>query len=165
MSIEFMLPLGILMGLLTWTLFMRWYIHPYIKNGHYDRVLELILLIHTFRYIGLMFLVPGVTSGVLDTRFSHPAAYGDLIAAMLAFISILALRLNMNGAQFTVWIFNVWGMVDLLNAVGRGLLYTEDGHLGATYWIPAMAVPPLLVTHGYVFLLLVKHGSCRKKIS
>ena len=75
---------------------------------------------------------------------------------MLAFVAIGALRLHVNWAFASVWIFNIWGAADLLNAVARGIMFTPDGHLGATYWIPATIVPLLLVTHAYIFILLVK---------
>ena len=104
-----------------------------------------------------MFLVPGVTSEILDTRFSHPAAYGDLIAAILAFVALGAIRLNAPWALASVWIFNIWGATDLLNAVARGIMFIPDGHFGATYWIPATIVPLLLVTHAYIFILLAKN--------
>jgi hypothetical protein len=103
-----------------------------------------------------MFLVPGVTSEVLDTRFAHPAVYGDLAAAMFAFVAIWALRTRLKSALAFVWVFNIWGLVDLINAVGRGIMYVPDGHFGAAYWIPATIVPLLLVSHIYLFILLLK---------
>jgi hypothetical protein len=157
MPIDYILPLGMTMSLITWALVHRWYVHPMLERFPVERALEPILYLHTFRYIGLMFLIPGVTSEVLDARFSYPAAYGDLVAAILAFVTIGAIRLKTKWAMLSAWVFNIWGMADLINAVGRGILFTDDGHLGATYWIPATIVPLLLVTHVYIFILLVKH--------
>lgn len=165
MSVDFILPLGITFALISWALIFRWYIHPFVKEFPIERVIEPILFLHTFRYVGLMFLVPGVTSEILDTRFSYPAAYGDLMAALLAFVAISAIRLKASRALLFVWVFNLWGIADLLNAVGRGILFTNDGHLGATYWIPATIVPLLLVTHVYVFILLIKHIRRSKRLS
>lgn len=158
MSIDLMLPLGMLLALISWTLVFSWYVHPLAKNLPVHRVIEPILLLHTFRYIGLMFLIPGVTAGILDARFAQPAAYGDLIAAILAFIAIAGIRLKLSWALVSVWVFNIWGMADLLNAVGRGIIFTEDGQLGAAYWIPATVVPLLLVSHVYVFILLLRQA-------
>lgn len=156
MSIELILPTSIAFSLAAWTLIMRWYVHPLLKKYPVEKMIMPFLLLHTFRYVGLMFLVPGVTKEILDSRFANPAAYGDLIAAVLAFVSIGAIRLNAGWAMASVWFFNIWGAVDLINAVVRGILFTPDGHLGATYWIPATIVPLLLVTHGYIFILLAK---------
>lgn len=149
------LPICIAMGVLTWSLVVAWYVHPVMVHRPLARALEPLLLLHAFRYIGLMFLVPGVTAAPLDTRFALPAAWGDLIAALLALAAIGALRVDARGALAIVWVFNIWGFVDLLNAVIRGLLFTQDGDLGATYWIPATIVPLLLVTHAYIFWLLL----------
>jgi hypothetical protein len=143
---------------------MRLYIHPIAKLFSLEQVIEPILFLHSFRYIGLMFLIPGVTTELLDTRFSHPAAYGDLLAAILAFIAIGAIRLKASWALASVWIFNIVGLLDLLNAVVRGIMFTPDGHLGATYWIPATIVPLLLVTHVYIFILLIKHSALNPRL-
>ncbi len=153
----FILPISIIMGLLVWSLIFRWYVHPALRRRPLARALEPLLLLHAFRYIGLMFLVPGVTAEPLDPRFALPAAYGDLVAAWLALAAIGALRANLSRAMAAVWVFNIWGLVDLLNAVGRGLIYTDIGDLGAAFWIPATVVPLLLVTHGYLFWLLLGH--------
>lgn len=114
------------------------------------------MLLHCFRYVGLMFLIPGVTSETLDARFAVPAAYGDLAAAGLAFAALAALRLSRPVALTVVWIFNIWGLADLFNAVARGVAYTPDGALGAAFWIPALFVPPLLVSHGCIFWRLLR---------
>ena len=88
MPIDMILPVSITFSMVIWTLIIRWYIHPVIRGYRLDQILVPFLLLHGFRYIGLMFLIPGVTTEALDTRFSHPAAYGDLIAAVLALIAI-----------------------------------------------------------------------------
>jgi hypothetical protein len=50
-----------------------------------------LLILHTFRFIGLAFLVPSVVSPDLAPAFAHSAAYGDIIAAILALLSLLLL--------------------------------------------------------------------------
>jgi hypothetical protein len=76
-----------------------------------------LLLLHSFRHIGMAFLLPGVTATALDARFAIPAAYGDLLAAVLAFVAILALRQQWAAATPLVWLCNIVGTVDLLNAL------------------------------------------------
>ena len=61
--------------------------------------------------------------------------------------------------------FNIEGFLDLLNALFQGLRYTPDGHLGATYFIPALIVPALLVTHVMVFVLLLRTDVNRPEVS
>jgi hypothetical protein len=113
---------------------------------------------HTFRFIGLSFLVPGVISPSLPSAFAAPAAYGDLLAAILAVLAIWSLSARAWFATSMVWAFNVWGAVDLLAAFYQGLLGAriDPGSLGAAYFIPTVVVPPLLVTHGLMLWLLLR---------
>jgi len=112
---------------------------------------------HTFRFIGLSFLVPGVVSAGLPSAFAIPAAYGDLVAAILAVLATLALSRRASLATLLVWLFNVWGTADLLYANYQGLKTGLDaGMLGAAFFIPTVVVPPLLVTHGLIFLILLR---------
>jgi hypothetical protein len=53
-------------------------------------------------------------------------------------------------------IANLFGFLDLVNAVARGLLYTPDGNLGATWFIPTVIVPLLVVTHFVIFRQLYR---------
>ena len=86
----------------------------------------------------MAFLITGVTSEPLDGRFSIPAAYGDLLAAALTLVALLALLLDWTVAIPLVWIFNVFGALDLLNALFQGLRYTADEQLGARIGVTAM---------------------------
>ena len=151
MPIDLILPTSMLMAIVAWSLIFVWYVHPVLRAWSFQEAMRPLLLLHTFRYVGLMFLIPGVTAEALDMRFAWPAAYGDLVAALLAFAALGALYINRMGGVVAVWIFNIWGLIDLLNAVARGILFTPDGALGAAFWIPALIVPLLLVTHVYIF--------------
>ena len=154
---ELILPLSIVMALTAYSLIAKWYVMPILRSLPRARALVPLLLFHSFRFVGLAFLMPGVTSQPLDARFANPAAYGDLLAALLALLAILALRRGWRAAMAVVWIFNVVGTLDLLNAVAQGLRYTEDlGALGATFFIPTVAVPALLVSHVMIFMMLVR---------
>jgi hypothetical protein len=115
-----------------------------------------LLILHSFRFIGLAFLVPGVVSPELPSAFAHSAAYGDIVAATLALLSLASLP---RGAGVVIaWIFNLWGSVDILNAFyqanNAGLM---AGQLGATYFLPTLVVPLLLITHGLAFRILLQH--------
>jgi len=154
--LDLILPLSIVMSLVSCGLVARWYVVPALIALPRAKALEPLLLLHSFRHIGMAFLIPGVTAAPLDTRFANPAAYGDLLAAWLALIAIMGLRFEWAAAMPLVWIFNIEGSLDLLNALYRGFRYTLDGHLGATYFIPAVIVPALLVTHFIIFKLLVR---------
>jgi hypothetical protein len=74
-------------------------------------------------------------------------------------VALLALRQRWSSAGILVWTFNIFGALDLLNAVAQGLRYTIDGHLGATYFIPAIFVPVLLVVHVVIGVVQIRHAS------
>src|SRR5262245_49581471 len=103
-------------------------------------------------------LIPGVVSPALPPAFDVPAAYGDLVAALLAGVATLALAARASWAIPMVWVFNVWGALDLLHAIYDGQIGVgiDPGSLGAAYFIPTVVVPPLLVTHGLIFWLLLQ---------
>src|SRR5215469_5915615 len=131
------------------------YIWPELRLRQRAEALRPLLILHSFRFIGLAFLVPGVVSPDVPSAFAHFAAYGDIIAAILALIALTLLP-STSGVVI-VWIFNVWGTADLFNAFYQanhaGLM---AGQLGATYFIPTFIVPLLLITHGIGFLILVQ---------
>lgn len=164
MSIDLILPLSMVLGLTAYGLIAKWYVMPLLLALPRAQALIPLLLFHCFRFIGLAFLIPGVTSQPLDPRFANPAAYGDLLAALLAFLGILALQRGWRTAIALVWVFNVEGTLDLLNAVTQGLRFTENGALGATFFIPAVVVPALLVTHIMIFMILLR-GEPQKRVA
>ena len=159
MRTDLILLLNIAMALTAYGLIAKWYVMPVLFGLPRAEALVPLLLLHCFRFFGLAFLIPGVTSQPLDPRFANPAAFGDLLAALLAFLAILSLRRGWRTAIPLVWVFSVEGTLDLLYAVTQGLRYIEGGSLGATYFIPAMVVPALLVTHVMVFIILLRGDS------
>jgi len=126
-----------------------------------DRHTALLWLVapHMFlRLLGLSFLVPGVVSASLPEQWAKPAAYGDLTAGVLAIIATTALAAGATWAIAAVWIFNVEGAVDLLYAYYEGgRIKLDPGSLGAGFYIVTAIVPPLLVGHALIFLLLLGH--------
>src|SRR5262249_10814559 len=109
---------------------------------------------------GLSFLVPGVVHSSLPPAFAVPAAYGDLGAGILAIVSIIGLATHGPWAIPAVWLFNVWGATDLVVALYQGATAgIAAGDFGAAFYIPTAIVPPLLVTHGLIFGLLLRRRS------
>jgi len=147
---------SIAFSFIAWGIVTARYIWPELRLRQRAEALRPLLILHSFRFIGLAFLVPGVMSLDLPPAFAHSAAYGDIIAATLALLSLLW-QPRRTGVVFA-WIFNLWGSADLLNAFYQanhaGLV---AGQLGATYFIPTLVVPLLLITHGVAFLILLQH--------
>ena len=142
--------LSIAFSFIAWGIVTARYIWPELRLRQRADALRPLLVLHSFRFMGLAFLVPGVVSPDLPPAFAHSAAYGDIIAAVLALLSLLALPTR--AGAVIVWIFNLWGSADLLGAFyqgnASGLL---AGQLGAGYFIPTFVVPLLLITHGLMF--------------
>ena len=147
---------SIAFSFVAWGIVAVRYIWPPLRVRPRAEALRPLLMLHSFRFIGLAFLVPGVVSPDLPPAFAHSAALGDIIAAALALLALLALRRRAGVAM--AWVFNVWGAADLLNAFyqanAAGLL---AGQLGAAYFIPTFVVPLLLITHGLAFRILLRH--------
>ena len=147
---------SIAFSLIAWGIVTARYIWPKLRLRPRDQALRPLLTLHSFRFIGLAFLVPGVVSPDLPSAFAHSAAYGDIIAAMLALLALISLP-SASGVVIA-WIFNLWGTADLFNAFYQanyaGLM---AGQLGATYFIPTLIVPLLLITHGLGFRILLQH--------
>jgi hypothetical protein len=149
---------SIAFGIVAWGMVSTRYIWPALRRRPWAEALRPLLALHGFRFIGLAFLVPGVASPDLPPAFAHSAAYGDVIAAALALLS-LSLLPRASGVVIA-WIFNVWGTADLVNAFYQAnharLL---PGQLEATYFIPTLVVPLLLITHGLAFRVLLQRRS------
>jgi hypothetical protein len=157
--IEAILPLSVTLGLLGSGLIGLWYVWPRIRDVAARDALIPLIFPHCFRYLGLSFLIHGVTTAPLDPRFATPTAYGDLLTSVLALASVVALRANARFAIPLVWIFSVVGVVDFLNAFARGLTFAAPGDFGATYYIPMVIVPPLMVSHFLIIARLLVGGA------
>lgn len=119
---------------------------------------RVIATLHSFRFFGLVFLVPGVVGPHLPTAFATFAAYGDLAAGVLAMLALLAIRVRPLFWTLIV-AFNVVGVVDLVVDYYHGAtlgLPALSGDLGAAYAIPILYVPLLMITHGTAFYLMAR---------
>ena len=132
------------------------YVLPKLENYEARTLLLPILLLHSLRHLGLMFLTPGATYPGIPPQFTYPAAFGDLITAVLAMIAIPAVAARAQIAKLLVWIFNVVGSLDLVDAITLATVYDAAPFMGPAYWIPAFWVPALIVTHYLVFLILLR---------
>jgi hypothetical protein len=157
MNVHALFGLSALTGVLAWSLVFKLFVWPRLRALPRSRALTWLLVPHWFRFIGLSFLVPGVVSPLLPVGFALSAAYGDFIAMVLAFLATLALRRGRGWAIAATWVFNLWGTADLLHAGydGNVVSHIDPGMLGATFFIPTAIVPGLLVSHFFVFRLLL----------
>ena len=122
---------SIAFSFIAWSVVTARYIWPELRLGPRAAALRPLLILHSFRFIGLAFLVPGVVSPDLPPAFAHSAGYGDLIAAILALLTLASLRRE--AGIVIAWIFNLWGSADILNAFyqanAAGLLAGQLGEM------------------------------------
>jgi len=149
---------GVSMALsfLAWGVACRRLAWPRLRALPLADAARAILYLHTFRFVGAAFLVPGVAGPALPRAFAAPAAYGDLGAVALAW---LALALTRSAAfPAALWAFNLWGTFDLLFAIYQGLIGVGilPSAFGATYFIVTVYVPLLFCTHAMLFVLLAR---------
>ena len=152
-----MLTTNLLFSTLVFWMAARIYVFPKLDDLKPRTVLLPILLLHSFRHLGLMFLAPGATYAGIPPQFAYPAALGDLLAALVAVAAILAVMKDMGGSRLLIWIFNVEGTLDLAAAITLATIYGAATFMGPAYWIPAFWVPSLLVTHYITFIVLPKY--------
>ena len=155
MDVRAIFLLQLILSLVVWGLIAKWLLAPWLERKSVNEALFFLTLPHAFRYMGMVFLVPGVVARPLPSAFATAAAYGDLLTGVLALLALFALRTGGAWALALVWLFNIVGTVDLLNAL-RHTNVVQD--FGAVWYIPTLFVPLLLVTHFMIFARLLRRG-------
>ena len=150
------LPLNVVANTVIFYVAARIYLWPQFSRLLPRQILVPILLLHSTRHLGMMFLTRGATYPGLPSEFAYPAAFGDLVTAILAFVAIPLVLRGSRAAKPAVWVFNVFGTIDLLVAIATATIYNAPVEMGPAYWIPAFWVPLLLVTHYITFVLLLR---------
>ena len=157
MSPQTIFNLQLILGYVAWLLCFGVYVMPRLKSMDLVVAQRAIASLHSFRFFGLVFILPGVV-GNLPTRFATFAAYWDLATAVLAMLVLLTVRIRPLFWLFVV-AFNLVGVIDLLldyyHATRVGLPALA-GQLGAAYAIPILFVPVLMITHVVAFYLLLR---------
>ena len=152
MSPQQIFAVQVVLSFVAYGLMARWYVTPRLAALPLASALQPLLVLHAFRHLGLVFLVPTVVGAPLPPSFAVPAAYGDLVAGVLALVTIAALRARWSLAIPLAWLVNVFGLLDLLNAFSQGL--SHDVQLAAAYYIPTFIVPALITSHVMMLRML-----------
>jgi len=158
MSPAFIFQMHLILGYVPWLLCFGAYIWPRLKAMDPIDAQYAIATLHSFRFVGLVFIVPGVVGPDLPNGFATFAAYGDFATGLLAMLALLTVRRRPLFWPFVI-AFNLMGIVDILidyyhgNQVGLPAL---AGELSATYVIPIVYVPLLMITHVAAFYLLAR---------
>jgi hypothetical protein len=158
MSPATIFQLHLVLGYVPWLLAFGTYLWPRLKAMDRVEAHRAIATLHSFRFFGLVFVVPGVVGPNLPGEFATFAAYGDFATGVLAMLALMTVRIRPL-FWLLVAAFNLLGAADILidyyhgNEVG---LATLAGELGATYAIPIIYVPVLMITHVAAFYLLAR---------
>ncbi|MGO6670615.1 hypothetical protein [Rhizobium ruizarguesonis] len=158
MSTESIFQTHLVLGYVAWLLCFGAYILPWLTSMDSVKAHRAIATLHSFRFFGLVFLLPGVVGPNLPASFATFAAFGDLAAGLLAMLALVTIRMRPVFWLFVV-AFNLVGMGDLVldyyHAIQAGLP-ARAGELGAAYTIPIIYVPLLMITHVFAFYLLLR---------
>src|SRR5499427_8984442 len=133
MSPETLFRIHLVLGYVAWLLCFSAYIWPRLKAMDAVEAQRAIATLHSFRFFGLVFIVPGVVSPDLPTSFAAFAAYWDFATGILAMLALLTVRIRPLFWLFVV-AFNAIGLLDIIldyiHAVQLGLA-EQAGNLGA----------------------------------
>jgi len=158
MSPETIFSMHLILGYVAWLLCFGVYVMPRLKSMDLVAAQRAIATLHSFRFFGLVLILPGVVGPNLPARFATFAAYWDLATGVLAILALLTVRIRPLFWLFVV-AFNLVGVVDLILDYYHAIqidLPALAGQLGATYAIPIIYVPVLMITHVVALYLLLR---------
>jgi hypothetical protein len=158
MSPTIIFDIHLVLGYVPWLLCFGVYLWPKLKSMDPVEAQRAIATLHSFRFFGLVFILPGVVGPGLPADFATFAAYGDFATGLLAMLALLTVR-----SRPLFWLFvagfNLVGAADILIDYYHGTevgLPELAGQLGATYAIPILFVPLLMITHGLAFAVMAR---------
>jgi hypothetical protein len=158
MSTEIIFQIHLVLGYVAWLLCFGTYVWPKLRSMDEVEAQRAIATLHSFRFFGLVFMLPGVVGPDLPASFATFAAYGDFATGVLAMLALVTVRIRSLFWPFVV-AFNLVGIADLVvdyyHAVQAGLP-AMAGQFGATYAIPIIFVPTLMITHVAALYLLLR---------
>ena len=158
MSPQQIFGIQLVLGYVPWLLVLGAYALPRLRSMDHVEVQRAIAALHSFRFFGLVFILPGVVGADLPAGFATSAAYGDFATGILAMLALATFRIRPLFWLFVV-AFNVVGTADLLVNYLHGAAFglpERAGALAAAYWIPILYVPLLMITHVTAFWLLLR---------
>ncbi len=150
------------LSLIVYALIAKWYVAPRLLALPLHDALIPLLLLHAFRHLGLVFLLPTVVGSTLPAAFALPTAYGDLLTGLLALVAVVALRHRWGGAIGLAWVVNLVGTVDFLYGFYQGMRFQVA--LGAAYFIPTVVNPAMYISHFMIFVMLFKRLLAREGV-
>jgi hypothetical protein len=164
MSSDTLFVIQLVLGYVVWLLCLSVYALPKLRSMDRVQAHRAIATLHSFRFFGLVFILPGVVGPNLPAGFAVFAAYADLATGVLAMLALLAIRIRPL-FWLLVCAFNAVGAADIIvdyyHAIQLGLP-AMAGQLGAMYAIPVLYVPLLMITHIAAFYWLLRPAALER---
>src|ERR1700728_2072527 len=99
---ELLFLMHLVLGYVASLLCFGVYILPRLKSMERFEAQRVIATVHSFRFFGLVFILPGVVGPNLPAGFATFAAYGDFATGLLAMLALAAVRI-----RAVVWLLGV----------------------------------------------------------
>lgn len=142
------------LSLLAWGIVAWVHIVPWLDKKTKREALLVAVMPHMFRTVGAMAMFPGI--GNPPREWALPLAWGDGITAVLAMLSMVALKQSWRHAFTLVWVFNVFGILDLLHNAFNSIRLGVAPLLGPIGYVVGFGVPGMLMFHLLVFRTLLR---------
>jgi hypothetical protein len=135
----------------------RWYIAPALAGRSLRDKLTPLLLVHCFRFVPMMLLLPGQLGPGFPPDLAELIAHGDFVSGVLALCAVLALRWRENIGRGLTWLFTLVGTADMVVVLTRALMaQVWNEPLWFIYVIPTFYVPVLMVTQIMIVVALLR---------
>jgi hypothetical protein len=164
MAPQTIFQIHLVLGYVAWLLCFVAYIWPWLRSMQQTEALRAIATLHSFRFFGLAFLLPGIVGPQMPAGFASFAAYVDFATGIVAMLALVSVRIRLMFLLFVV-AFNLVGASDLLLNYYHAIqldLPAMAGEFGAVYAIPVIYVPLLMITHITAFYLLLRPQASRE---
>jgi len=142
------------MSLAAWSILVRVHLLPWLDRKTKREALLVVVMPHMFRHVGAMAMFPGI--GAAPIEWALPLAWGDGITAVLAMTSMIVLFRDWRHATKVVWIFNTFGLLDLLHNGYNSVVLVVAPRLGPIGYVVAFVVPMMLLSHVLVYRTLLR---------
>jgi hypothetical protein len=149
-----LLAIVMLLSVCAWSVVAWVHVVPAIDRKSKREALLIVVMPHMFRTVGAMAMFPGLST--VPAEWAVPLAWGDGVTAVLAMLSMIALKKSWAHATKLVWVFNLFGLIDMLhNGYGAAHLVVAP-HMGPIAYVVGFGVPGMLVFHLLVFRALLR---------
>ncbi|MCU0431776.1 MAG: hypothetical protein MUF42_17590 [Cytophagaceae bacterium] len=133
-------------SIVVFFLLAHWYVQPRLSKQSKFTILEVLLIIHVFRYLPLSLYMPGQVDDDFPLHIKGMVAHGDFISSVLAFVSLILVKIKSRHAVPFIWVFSCASIVDMVLALSFAMqakVYALN--LGVNYFTVSVYVPLLMV--------------------